>query len=318
MKMNKYFLYLVKTTIAGILVFYLLDRNYLDLVAINKIVFSLDFVALVMLVVGSYALIAERQRYLLSLNGYPIEYTSCLKVVLMGIFFNSLLPGGIGSEITKGVYLSKNQPGKISETAISIVLDKYIALYSMSLFAFASVNLGGFILQNSLNKDLISNSISLLFLGVNLPLFFFSSSSISNLIEYRILSNSKLLLKSYTSLKHTLNQKTKLIYPLILSFSGHTLIVLFYKFLLFKQGASIDLGTLFFICSVGAILTSIPITPASIGVGQAIYIFLFDLSGFKDPATAATVVTINQLVTLLVAFSGAYFFIFSHKITKAT
>jgi uncharacterized membrane protein YbhN (UPF0104 family) len=67
--------------------------------------------------------------------------------------------------------------------------------------------------------------------------------------------------------------------------------------------------THFFVQSVGLMLVAIPISPAGIGVGQAVFHFLYGEILGNTSSLGATAISVVQILSLIMGLLGAYFFI---------
>jgi hypothetical protein len=60
---------------------------------------------------------------------------------------------------------------------------------------------------------------------------------------------------------------------------------------------------------IGIIVQALPISPAGIGVGQAAFFFLFNLSLGKESQLGPTAITMIQIMQFMWGLVGAYFYL---------
>jgi uncharacterized membrane protein YbhN (UPF0104 family) len=74
----------------------------------------------------------------------------------------------------------------------------------------------------------------------------------------------------------------------------------------------------FFAVPVGFILTSIPISPAGIGVGQAAFYFLFNLANHGQTDLGPISISMFQVTTFAISLLGAFYYVRLNRTQKIT
>jgi hypothetical protein len=64
-----------------------------------------------------------------------------------------------------------------------------------------------------------------------------------------------------------------------------------------------------FLVPIGVIVQALPISPAGIGVGQAAFFFLFNLSLGKESQIGPTAITTMQILQFVWGIVGAFFYL---------
>lgn len=122
----------------GLLTF-LLSRQ--DLSQILFVVSSISFsdVAIFFSVMTVISLLsAWKWQLLLRLWEIRLSYTTLLKAVLIGTFFNNLLPSGVGGDISR-LYISGRATGRVADTFASIFYDRAFALGALLLIGVSAL-----------------------------------------------------------------------------------------------------------------------------------------------------------------------------------
>lgn len=120
-------------------------RPILHAVARERIGF---FAAAVILYVGGQALSAWRWRWLARMNSLPGAYFDYLRYYFVGVFTNLFVPGLIGGDAARALYLGRRHR-RLNAAIASVVADRGIGLVALIWFAaiaavvFASIALPG-------------------------------------------------------------------------------------------------------------------------------------------------------------------------------
>jgi hypothetical protein len=77
-----------------------------------------------------FAVLALRWWLLLRGHGFPVPYRRVFFVTYAGIFFNNLLPGGVGGDLTKAVLAAEGEDRKAAVVG-TVLLDRVIGLVVM-------------------------------------------------------------------------------------------------------------------------------------------------------------------------------------------
>ncbi|MFN8943883.1 MAG: lysylphosphatidylglycerol synthase domain-containing protein, partial [Pseudobdellovibrionaceae bacterium] len=73
----------------------------------------------------------------------------------------------------------------------------------------------------------------------------------------------------------------------------------------------LPLAVYFFLAPLFYMATAIPISPAGVGVGQAAFMFLFNVYSGVQTEIGSVVITVMQLINFITGLLGAYFYMTS-------
>lgn len=76
-----------------------------------------------------------RWQLLLRVQGIDLGWFRIFSLLLIGVFFNFLIPGGTGGDVVKIYYLLKETPGKRTVALLSVLVDRLIGLIALTIFA---------------------------------------------------------------------------------------------------------------------------------------------------------------------------------------
>ncbi|MCC6347806.1 MAG: flippase-like domain-containing protein [Nitrospirales bacterium] len=69
----------------------------------------------------------------------PVTFSRILKLTLIGNFFNMVLPGSVGGDVIKGVFLIRSEEEGKGRSSGMVIMDRVLGLFALLLVAVASV-----------------------------------------------------------------------------------------------------------------------------------------------------------------------------------
>lgn len=69
----------------------------------------------------------------------PVTFPRILKLTLIGNFFNMVLPGSVGGDVIKGVFLIRSEEEGKGRSSGMVIMDRVLGLFALLLVAVASV-----------------------------------------------------------------------------------------------------------------------------------------------------------------------------------
>lgn len=296
------------------IIYWLIQTGRLDLQALPKL-FSPTFFCIGILLIGSgIFLSSERWRILVSTQGIRAGRIELFRLSLIGVFFNFAMPGGVGGDIVKAYYFSKDHPGSKVVAISSVLMDRALGLYAMILMALLVMLID---IQHIFHTPILLSLFYFVlflsvFLGLGLYLLFskkiYERKILSRILE--ILPLSQKFLKLYHSLHQFGSSLSLIIYVIVVSFLLQMSSIVF-LYLAGKSlvGGEIPFYTYFFVAPLGFMATALPISPAGVGVGQAAFLFLFQVYLGKETPVGATIITAMQMFSLIFGLLGAVIYL---------
>lgn len=287
---------------------------------------KLNFSALKSLLTPTYALIgfsligltvfaaSERWRMLIRSQGIEASAWSTLKLALIGNFFNFAMPGGVGGDVVKAYYFTREHPGTKVVALTSVLMDRVLGLFSMILMAMVVMF---YDLNHIVHVPTLWTLfwiITALFFGFAIALsLIFSTALYSSGFLTKIISKLPLsakLMKLYESMHLYGNNGARVMATIMFSLIGQTCSILFLFLAGYAAGyTEVSLKTYLLVAPLGFMATALPISPAGVGVGQAAFYFLFNLYLGTSTELGPTTITAFQVGNFLVALSGAFFYL---------
>jgi len=85
---------------------------------------------------GAVELVAGwRWQLLLRVQGIELGWLRLFSLLLIGVFFNFIIPGGTGGDVIKIFYFMKETPGKRSVALLSVLVDRLVGLIALTVLA---------------------------------------------------------------------------------------------------------------------------------------------------------------------------------------
>ena len=209
-------------------------------------------------------------------DGIFISEKESLKLYYKGMFYNMMLPGGIGGDGYKGYYLHNTLHVPVKNLIRPILWDRITGAVGIVILIFVLVNFQNFIPDHLAVKILLGCS----------PLLMYAASMVaSNIIvpSYRGVFHS-------TTILSLLNQLSQALVVILLLYGLKIPVELFDEYLL-----------VFFISSLATIL---PITLGGVGIRELVFIKAAEISEIEQhTAVALTVLFLG--ITLVSALIGS-------------
>lgn len=320
---KQYTINIIKYLFSAGLIAWMIVTDRLNFSSIAEVftwdVFLVGFILLLL----NISLCSERWHTLVRIQGFDTSRWQALKLYFVGMFFNLVMPGGVGGDVIKGYYFVRQNPQARTSAMTTIFMDRLIGLYIMILMAAAAMTL-------HLEEVKAVPQLWSLYLFIT---FIFFVSTVGGLLllftplfqeisKWRIFSKIPLILKmqkAFGVFRSYGKSPLSIISTGILSFIAQVFSILFLAYVGNKAGIlDLPLEAYFFLAPLGFIATAIPISPSGIGVGQAAFLFLFDTYSNQKTELGALIITVFQVTSFAMALIGAYFYMTGkHQKTSA-
>ncbi|WP_347358338.1 lysylphosphatidylglycerol synthase transmembrane domain-containing protein [Bdellovibrio sp.] len=298
---------------AGI-IYWLVQSGKLNFAALKNLLTPAAASVALLLVVLNLFLASERWRALIKSQGLQASPLKVFRLSLIGSFFNFAMPGGVGGDVIKAFYFTRENPGSKVVAVTSVLMDRVLGLFAMVLLALL-------VMVYDLNHILTVPTLTTLFWFI-LSLFFAFIVALALIFSQKIYDRSILkkiihklplsekFMKLYESMHLYGKDGKRFILVLFLSLMSQACSILF-LILAGNAAGFTDIAskTYFLVAPLGYMATAIPISPAGVGVGQAAFYFLFNLYNGNTSEVGPTVITAFQVTTFVVSLSGAFFYL---------
>ncbi|MEW6068902.1 MAG: lysylphosphatidylglycerol synthase transmembrane domain-containing protein [Nitrospirota bacterium] len=273
LKANRIFLFILKLTVSFALLYIVLSRTGTErILSILKGLNLLAFISAVFLYL--FAQFISTIRWKLLLKGERVSIKRLFSLYMIGSFFNIFLPGIIGGDAVKGIYLYQ-ATGKGGLTLASIFMDRYLGFVVLMVISIIAFPFGYKYLQGT-DAVWLLPLVVVCFIGVSLLIF-----------GLRLGRRIKILSDFYGYFHTYRNQKKILINTLALSVIVQVSGIAAVYILAIGIGQHIPLFTFMLFLPLIILFSTLPISVSGIGVREGAFIIFFGLVGVDpDVATA--------------------------------
>ena len=245
-------------------------------------------------------------RWWLLIRGAALDcsYTRALKLQLTGFFFNTAMPGSVGGDIVKAIYIVRDQPVKTRKTPamLTVLLDRIVGLMGLFVMAiFAALASYDKLLAHPTTSQLLTGLVIVVAMsGVFLAFVFISHGDgkdpFIKILSYNV-PGFRTLRGIYEAIRAYRGR------PFVIASTIAVSVVIQFLSMMFMgligrilYGASFDTTLLPAIFPFGILVTAIPLAPGGLGVGHAAFDRLFALVGLPGGANVFNIFAVSQLL----------------------
>jgi uncharacterized protein (TIRG00374 family) len=300
---------LIKLFVAVGLVYWIISRGSLDLNVLGSLLRP-GFVALALcLMLSNIFLNNYRWVILMKGQGFQTSIRETLPLTFIGMFFNFAMPGGVGGDVVKGYYLLQDHPERRLAAATSVLMDRLVGFFSMIVFSIIALLWEPSLASKSPHLQSLAVSIWAVFFGFSLIFCFALSRRVNQnpLINKVLLAlpGGGMLRRFYDALHSYRSSLSSLAAGLGLSLVSQACGLMVFVVAGSAMGYDVPLSTYILCVPLGLIATSLPIAPAGLGVGQAVFLFLFNWATGTESTLGPNLITVNQALSLGLGLIGA-------------
>lgn len=314
-KFRQFSFTLIRVFIAGILLYYLWNSgaiNWSVLAGLGK-VWHVTVLAIILLIID-VAIQSARLSLLMKVKNFELSVYASFRLTLIGMFFNTYMPGSAGGDLIKIYYAGRGNQGQRTEVATILLFDRAIGMYAMLILPlliapfFLEVIASSSLLRGILwSAAGISFLMLLTLLGATKPVrqsrFF---SWILKKPSFGIYIDRMLdTIHSYFS------HKKSVFGALLLSLIAQSLtVVIFFILAAIVNPAGVD-ARMALLIPLGLFANGVPITPGGLGVGEAAFDSLFGIVGLSSGAE----LLLSWRIILIIGSLGglAYYLLGKHR-----
>ncbi len=276
---------------------------------------------------GALALVASvfllaffRWRYLLLSQGINVSYAVALRLGMLGQFFSAIIPGTVGGDLVKAVYVARRFPEQKIKTVTTIFLDRFMGLFGMLVLGGTAFIVGRSNLAHTATSGVIESLCWLLAAaatGIVLTLALFPIIGRYLPAELPKIFQ-KLPAREFFSTLYRValayrHRVGVLWFALLLSMFIHVLNVSALYLIANTIFGPAPWGAvnapIFVVSSVlGLCAMAIPVAPLGLGIGQLAFAGIFTAVGGPAGNFGVAIITSFQIVNLTLNLSGSIFF----------
>jgi uncharacterized protein (TIRG00374 family) len=255
-------------------------------------------------IVLAQILVITRWWRLLCRLGCPMSFLQTLRLGLIGMFFNSVVPGAAGGDLVKTLIVVRENPGRRAEALASVVLDRFMGV--VVLVALAAV------MVLFLGDDFASlrAPILLFLLGCLIFPAVYASKNLRRWIGFDRLRRRFPKLERIDEFDRALmilrEHPLELALVLLMTLANHLAFVFAIMTLGRAFGDELSVQTYMVVVPVANIVSALPVAAGGWGLGEAAYGILFGMVGGNASIGAAASATSRLCLTLLGMLGGLF------------
>ena len=283
----------------------MISSGKLDLGAIKILVNRIDVLATTIFVwiLGPVLMSAWRWHLLLKGIRLSVPYVRTLSLQMIGIFFNSAMPGAVGGDIIKAVYVMRDHHTKQKTPAmVTILLDRIVGLMGLFTIGVVAVlaNIDRF-WNNPLTKSLVIMTMAIfagmvLVFAAMLVKYPSGKDPFIRIFQLKVPGFS-VLHKIYEALRFYRNAPGYLVKAWLISIGMQLVFMTYMWFLtIVVTGQQVDLALIGTVYPLGALTTALPLAPGGLGIGHVAFDKLYATIGLSHGATVFNVYFLGQIV----------------------
>lgn len=304
---------LLKFGLAGGLIFWMVQRGTLDFSLLMRLASPVYLVICLFFLFLNLYINNYRWVVLMRGQGFDLGIKQTLPLSFIGLFFNYAMPGGVGGDLVKGYYILQDYPNRKTAAATSIIIDRIIGFAGMVIVSLLAIAMNlSFIFSKS---ELISLALGVIGLAVFFIAFFafaFSSSIYEHPIIEKTLNKipgGRGIRKVYEAVHLYKKSPRSFINAFLLTMLTQVASITFFYLTGTALGIDkVSIVTYMFVIPLGLIATALPISPAGVGVGQAVFLVLFNWSLGFESQLGPSLITAHQVMTFILGLGGAFFY----------
>ncbi len=306
----------VLRTIIGIaLVVYLWRSGAIDWATMAGLAtrWKLALAAIALLLVDA-ALLGWRLRVLLDPRGFHLPMFSAFRLTMIGVFFNSCLPGATGGDLVKIYYAAEGNPGRRTEVGTIVLLDRLTGMFALMVLP---------LLLAPFFPDLLRSSAAL-------RAVLWAAGGVAAITVVAALACFSVRIRKsppvdWAIRKLPLGTYIGIMYDTVHAYRAHPsplAAAVGISMLAHSAAASVamlsSLAThpsefawkMCVVIPIGFAVNVLPLTPGGLGVGEAAFDKLFSLAGLTGGAEALLG---WRLLTILISFLGLAYYLQGRK-----
>lgn len=260
-------------------------------------------------IVGPVLLGSWRWWLLLRGAGLECKFKRALNLQLVGFFFNTAMPGAVGGDIVKAVYIIKDQstPSGKTPAMLSVLLDRIVGLIGLfAMGAFTALLNYKTMMEAPVTANLMKGLAfvvlcSIIFLGLVFVKYPNAQDPFERFLRLDFPGFSTLH-GIYKALRAYRERPLLLFSTIAISICIQTMFMAYMGFIGTQLYHDFQASLLTPIFPFGTLVTAVPLAPGGLGVGHAAFDKLFSMVGLPGGANVFNIYTLSQLGLNLLCF----------------
>jgi len=261
-----------------------------------------------------------RWQLLLRIQGIRLSWLRAGAIVMIGLFFNQFLPGGVGGDAMRLYFVFKLAPGRKIGATPSVAMDRVLGLLTLLFLAGMSLSLR----FNALTRS--SSSLHIVYLALALLgasfvfvvlLFWLASADLLSELP-KVTPFRKVIIESGEALRRYRTHLVTMAFAFLITVAAHLAYYTSYycagESLHASAGHAASLADILSIMPLVDTIVSVPISLGGVGVRETLFQELLGNLSHVPPALAAFTGSLGFMNQAAWGLVGAAIFLGSQKI----
>jgi len=306
------FLFLFKLVIFSTLLYYIYISVPWKGVGETLLSASLDLLILsIFIQFISYIFLALRWGLIVKKTELNLSFYEIIKISLIGVAFNNILPSSIGGDFVRGAYIVKKGMS-LSNAILTLIIDRVLALFSLLVITcvFLIVYSDRVTFSSEIIKITMFMILTIFILVLILKTRFSKNIIQGFLLRYFSKKNTKIILMLNNLYNYSINKD---LFFKVFLMTFITMLVEILVFWLASKSLGMNYSLHIFVLAVPliTIASALPISLGGLLMREASGIFLLTLLGINI-LHASSIVIIFIPIILISSFPGLYFYLKKH------
>ncbi len=261
------------------------------------------------IVILSLQILTGALRWVLLLTGQGIKltFTTAVRLLTVGFFFNTFIPGSTGGDFYRIYKVAKEDKSLVAPVTTTVFLDRLLGLPTLLILAITGIWVNIDFIRTKNEFMNIAKGYGVFTIGCILffAILFYSSFFLAERLRRCNFTTfiGRGFLKAVESIEVYKNNKSILVSVILVSIISH--LSTFAAFLCFGKAVGIEglhVSILLFLIFAGLVVNFIPLAPGGAGQGELAFAWIFGLAspGFPENAHRAAVMMLCYRLGLLV------------------
>ena len=261
-----------------------------------------------------------RWQLLLRIQGIRLSWLRAGAIVMIGLFFNQFLPGGVGGDAMRLYFVFKLAPGRKIGATPSVAMDRVLGLLTLLFLAGMSLSLRFNALTSS-SSSLHIVYLALALLGASFVfvvlLFWLASAGLLSELP-KVTPFRKVIIESGEALRRYRTHLVTMAFAFLITVAAHLAYYTSYycagESLHASAGHAASLADILSIMPLVDTIVSVPISLGGVGVRETLFQELLGNLSHVPPALAAFTGSLGFMNQAAWGLVGAAIFLASQKI----
>ncbi|MFH1878678.1 MAG: lysylphosphatidylglycerol synthase transmembrane domain-containing protein [Candidatus Omnitrophota bacterium] len=279
-----------------VLLFWIMRR---DAQGIVRIISDCDFKYIFIaagLILVNVVMLSYRFKIIFLGENLTVNLWEALQLTLIGYFFNNFMPTAVGGDIVKGHYASIFTDNKRLKAFASVLMDRFIGLYTFLVVAAAAV-----LIDRGRSNLSAVRPLVILFLTLGVVVFFIAvNRSVARWMEkifrrFKMFRLGERLNAVYNIVHDYRNRKDVILKSFLISVISQSIYFVAIYFFFLALGKTVSLGNIFLVMPVVTFVSMIP-SIGGLGVREGAIVAFFAPMAGKEEAFAVSLLVLSGLI----------------------